>query len=1042
MATAKEDVVHPKNPWSTPFDLNIVASSPVGSGAFGSIWIAKHFEDETTYAIKRVNISKALRDFSDLDKIKREVDCHTKLRSSFVIQYYTYWIEEDETKEDFKFDQLSESAVLDFDDFDDTDTQLLPDIGPILYIQMEYCSHKTLTDFLKENNTIDLRSSEINRLFSHLAKGLSAIHKEDIIHRDLKPDNILRVVSSDVGGGGEGMSIWKIGDFGLSIIPSFQPRQFFETLENFGVEEPYNFNEDDDDDGLDDDNPTFRGTYSYRSPEMVEESCSYNEKTDIFSLGLIFMEILSPHLIDPKVRKLLFHQVRQGGSVVENFIHNLNPTFSKDKLELISPVLEILPKMLSIDELTRPTSLEIFQWVLCPVTYCVPHPVLDFMGRDAELVELHEYLTRHSKIVMVTSDKYGTGKTQFVKKYVQKYIIEKHTKMNVLFLDAKNRAGSNLRGHIYKLSTELDISSRMKGLVNIKRNAEHILHEICKSLTDSGTFSKFPSLLILDGINAGRKWALDQIERDHSFRNRNRVIIVGESDFNFEVDANSSFICIKLCPFSPGVAEACAKQVYEEMCLPVPPELAWHNFCNFLEFHPQALKQAKLILHHLLPQDQHADFVNNIVFKLQLISASRIPLENSEVFAKRLSSLYAYSLQQMLTHSGYLGSLKILQILICLYGKGTLLSTLDAMFTSISDNDDKSFSQSLQLLQALDLITVTGERYIEFANDLIPDVIIAPNSPIPEWDTESALRGMACIRAIAKQTRLGIMDSMYFWMHAVPKTKQIVTDYADFVDDTLHRLNETSLSNYFDHFAQLNIEQFTDLLGIHDIRTIRLEFQLAIAMRKNEQDLEALWLNRDLLKRCKKIKVHPANELYVTIRDEIASGLIEREKLDGALRLLRLNLSRQEENMKDLESERILIATKNSIAKVLIKQKKYDECVPLLKQILHWRKVNLGHKHLVTINTMGDLADCYFHQGKFELAKNMFEHVLKGVIGFLGEENHAKVESINYEYMIASCLDKLGDKEGAQELFRWVDAAKKIMSKSNNTESSSTKLQI
>ncbi|KAJ2227020.1 eukaryotic translation initiation factor 2-alpha kinase, partial [Coemansia sp. RSA 475] len=55
----------------------------------------------------------------------------------------------------------------------------------ILYIQMEYCENKTLSDLIREG----VDEKEAWRLFGQILEGLKHIHQRGVIHRDLKPVN-------------------------------------------------------------------------------------------------------------------------------------------------------------------------------------------------------------------------------------------------------------------------------------------------------------------------------------------------------------------------------------------------------------------------------------------------------------------------------------------------------------------------------------------------------------------------------------------------------------------------------------------------------------------------------------------------------------------------------------------------------------------------------------------------------------------------------------------------------------------------------------
>lgn len=96
------------------------------------------------------------------------------------------------------------------------------------------------------------------RLFREIIEGLEHIHKQNMIHRDLKPMNIFLDSRDQV----------KIGDFGLATTN-------YMALQN---NDPHSGRV---------------GTALYVAPEMMSERPTYNQKVDIYSLGIIFFEMIS-----------------------------------------------------------------------------------------------------------------------------------------------------------------------------------------------------------------------------------------------------------------------------------------------------------------------------------------------------------------------------------------------------------------------------------------------------------------------------------------------------------------------------------------------------------------------------------------------------------------------------------------------------------------------------------------------------------------------------------------------------------------------------
>lgn len=135
----------------------------------------------------------------------------------------------------------------------------------ILYIQMEFCENNTLQNLIEQG--LPHNPKEYWRLFRQLLEAISYIHREGFIHRDLKPTNIFIDKSNNV----------KVGDFGLA-----KNSQFSTVILNNNQVAPTN----------EKDLSTIVGTYFYTAKEVA--SGNYDEKVDMYSLGVIFFEMCYP----------------------------------------------------------------------------------------------------------------------------------------------------------------------------------------------------------------------------------------------------------------------------------------------------------------------------------------------------------------------------------------------------------------------------------------------------------------------------------------------------------------------------------------------------------------------------------------------------------------------------------------------------------------------------------------------------------------------------------------------------------------------------
>ncbi|XP_069805536.1 eIF-2-alpha kinase GCN2 isoform X1 [Dendropsophus ebraccatus] len=430
----------------------------LGRGAFGAVIKVQNKLDGCYYAVKRVQINPASKQFR---RIKGEVTLLSRLNHENIVRYYNAWIEKHEipasntpkpetpvdkkvvvkpeqaVKNEFGLaddieanapapimsssvewstscersssahcknsDQDSSDEDEDEDDDDeegvfspsflpgtDSDSEIVfenedensPDqeeecavqkLGlkemsvqtvHYLYIQMEYCEKSTLRDTIDQGLYLD--NSRLWRLFREILDGLAYIHEQGMIHRDLKPVNIFLDSEDHV----------KIGDFGLATDhPAYKTESTQD--EDQGR---CDFAKVDPEGKL----TGMVGTALYVSPEVQGNTkASYNQKVDLFSLGIILFEMSYRPMDTSSERISVLSMLRQPSIIFPNDFET--PETEKQR--------KVITWLLNHDPATRPTAMELLKCDL------LPPPQL-------EESELHEVL--HHTLANIDGKAYRT----------------------------------------------------------------------------------------------------------------------------------------------------------------------------------------------------------------------------------------------------------------------------------------------------------------------------------------------------------------------------------------------------------------------------------------------------------------------------------------------------------------------------------------------------------------------------------------------------------------------------------------------------------
>lgn len=131
-------------------------------------------------------------------------------------------------------------------------------LGATWYIMMEYVDGASLRELITDGK---LSPAEALRLVPQICDAMQYAHDHGVVHRDIKPENILIDQNGQV----------KIADFGLvKLVGEVAPESITLT-----------------------DHDMRMGTVGYMAPEQCTSTRAVDHRADIYSLGVIFYELLT-----------------------------------------------------------------------------------------------------------------------------------------------------------------------------------------------------------------------------------------------------------------------------------------------------------------------------------------------------------------------------------------------------------------------------------------------------------------------------------------------------------------------------------------------------------------------------------------------------------------------------------------------------------------------------------------------------------------------------------------------------------------------------
>lgn len=326
------------SPWMA--HPKLVCIGELGKGGFGKVYKAVDLNEvfRCEYAIKCVSIERTL-EYQNiqpgssssssteasirnaLKNLQNEIQVLIDLRSHYVVGYQGSWAEATDSSRPILDNKRLQKYIQKL--FQDESLSSAKHTSQI-FIKMELCDF-TLGEYLylKPGSYIK-QDQDIFCIANDIVSGLKYIHARGYTHRDLNPKNIFCKKEAN-----NSMSTWKIGDFGLAVQIGTNPATVYQ-----GV----------------------IGTRSYGSPEMIK-GLPYNQTTDLYSLGLVFIEMVYQNgsTFD---KKESFDQIRR----LDDPATRLQYFVGENSVERFQEFLPIINELLDVDSNLRPSAEELQAW--------------------------------------------------------------------------------------------------------------------------------------------------------------------------------------------------------------------------------------------------------------------------------------------------------------------------------------------------------------------------------------------------------------------------------------------------------------------------------------------------------------------------------------------------------------------------------------------------------------------------------------------------------------------------------------------------------
>lgn len=224
---------------------------PLGHGGMGAVYKARQTKLDRLVALKIIRPETAV-DPTFAERFMREARTLARLNHAGIVSVH-----------DFGEVELKDARLL--------EESGLPSDGMLYFFVMEYVDGVNLRQLQDTSRTSPEQALAI---IPQICEALQFAHDEGVVHRDIKPENVLIDRQGRV----------KIADFGLARLIEASAQDFTLTATH-----------------------QVMGTPQYMSPEQMSGSHGVDHRADIYSLGVVFYELLTGEIpmgqFEPPSRK-------------------------------------------------------------------------------------------------------------------------------------------------------------------------------------------------------------------------------------------------------------------------------------------------------------------------------------------------------------------------------------------------------------------------------------------------------------------------------------------------------------------------------------------------------------------------------------------------------------------------------------------------------------------------------------------------------------------------------------------------------------------